>query len=492
MNHTGSQHDVLLGEVTVALAGTQYFEAMLEAGERVHFEREPDNAHDGHAIRVENDDFVQVGYLPRKTAAWLAPLLDRGAVYATGKVATTPEGAYGEPVVRVAVYTGPGSAEFLAGPRDPQTGAEALHRLVVDAYNTMHGWRKPGVIREAAQRLHALSRRDLLPETHLLLALLPGFADSLEAHADVGALNAARGALMGLSIGERRHFRNVTLFPLFVENGHERDYLLLGEALETGMAEVTEISDHGSVPEVLVRNRSGQALLLPEGEIITGAKQNRVINITILVAAHSELVVPVSCVEQGRWSAASAAFRATHYATPRVRARKCQRVWAQAAQAGVFHGDQGEVWEDVACELSSAHVRSRTSSLTDGFEAKQSTFQEYREHLTIPEDAAGVAVVCGNQVASLEFFDSPSAMQHVWPRLSEACFFPFVWDPKASKPASERVVRAFLRKVQDKLEVLTNTRGLGVSVGIHGGKLSGTGLCHDDRLLHLAAFPIDR
>ena len=41
-------------------------------------------------------------------------------------------------------------------------------------------------------------------------------------------------------------------------------------------------------------------LLLPDGEQLVGAKQNRILNMTVLVAAQSEVTIPVSCVEQVR------------------------------------------------------------------------------------------------------------------------------------------------------------------------------------------------
>jgi len=40
-----------------------------------------------------------------------------------------------------------------------------------------------------------------------------------------------------------------------------------------------------------------------------GAKQNRILNMTVLVAAHTEVTIPVSCVERGQ-----SGYRARHSA----------------------------------------------------------------------------------------------------------------------------------------------------------------------------------
>ena len=49
-------------------------------------------------------------------------------------------------------------------------------------------------------------------------------------------------------------------------------------------------------------NPLDEDVLLYDGEELVGAKQNRILNVTVLVGAGATLPIPVSCVEQGRWS----------------------------------------------------------------------------------------------------------------------------------------------------------------------------------------------
>src|SRR5262249_61609992 len=79
-------------------------------------------------------------------------------------------------------------------------------------------------------------------------------------------------------------------------------YLTLDDALESQALKVTEVSEGGNVPTLKVVNTSGAHVFLMAGEQLIGAKQNRVLNTSLMVAPEVELPVPVSCVEQGRWA----------------------------------------------------------------------------------------------------------------------------------------------------------------------------------------------
>ena len=84
---------------------------------------------------------------------------------------------------------------------------------------------------------------------------------------------------------------NLTMIPLLARQPREPkiDYIVLDEAMAAGEVEITEISDEGSVPDLRVINRGAKPVLILDGEELLGAKQNRVVNLTILVPAHAEL-----------------------------------------------------------------------------------------------------------------------------------------------------------------------------------------------------------
>ena len=105
--------------------------------------------------------------------------------------------------------------------------------------------------------------------------------------------------LATLLTGEPVTHGALAVIPLLAPNLDDPDWFTLEEARDR--ARVTEVSEAGSVPFLKVANGADRPLLLLDGEELIGAKQNPVLNTTVLVAAHTEVTIPVSCVEQGRW-----------------------------------------------------------------------------------------------------------------------------------------------------------------------------------------------
>jgi hypothetical protein len=195
-------------------------------------------------------------------------------------------------------------------------------------------------------------------------------------------MDAIIAALDQLEIGSPITAANLTMYPLLLPEESAPGYLTLDEALAAGLASVTEVSESGSVPELLVKNGAAQPVLILDGEELVGAKQNRIVNLTILVAAEQSLHIPVSCVEAGRWARRSREFAAAgraHYATGR--ARKLEQVSCAMRSSGTREADQGDVWQDIDEKSHRMKAGSATHAAAAMYERSQSKLDEFLEHL---------------------------------------------------------------------------------------------------------------
>jgi hypothetical protein len=125
------------------------------------------------------------------------------------------------------------------------------------------------------------------------------------------------GSATALRAGTPQTAGALTLVPLF-HTGHTLDYLLFAPAVARGLVTVAEVGEGGSVPQLLVGNPAPVPILLIEGEIVVGLKQNRTFTASMLVPAETTMLVPVACVEAGRWHRSHAAARSDdHSSRPR-------------------------------------------------------------------------------------------------------------------------------------------------------------------------------
>lgn len=115
--------------------------------------------------------------------------------------------------------------------------------------------------------------------------------------------------LGSFEIGKPVYHELLRLFPLLGDaTPVEEGLSLLEEALEGGTLRIEELDEEGSVSELQVASTGTKPVLILEGDELLGAKQNRTVNSSVLIAADSRIVLPVSCVERGRWSYRSRAF----------------------------------------------------------------------------------------------------------------------------------------------------------------------------------------
>jgi hypothetical protein len=237
---------------------------------------------------------------------------------------------------------------------------------------------------------------------------------------------------------------SISIFPLQAEAESKVDYVLSDEALAAGTVTVEEVGEAGSVPELVVNNQTDSLVLFLEGEELRGAKQNRVLNTSVLVAAKTKIKIPVSCVERGRWRYTSRLFASGgSHGSSKLRHILKQSVLKSVKEGRGHSSDQGEVWKEVDRQRESLGSHSATGAMADTYETYKDRLAEYRERLKYVEGAIGLAVAVGQKIVSVDLFDKPSTCRKVWDRLLTGV----IMDALEAGPAEERVEKTDTEKL---------------------------------------------
>ena len=110
----------LYGTLFTKIVGVQYYRGHATVGEHVVVRREPTNAYDSNAIRVDNVQRDQIGHIPRRVAEKLAGYMDAGDLIVDGTL-----------VGQVGDYDCPVSI-CLFGTSDPAAQEELVNRMKAD------------------------------------------------------------------------------------------------------------------------------------------------------------------------------------------------------------------------------------------------------------------------------------------------------------------------------------------------------------------------
>jgi hypothetical protein len=305
-------------------------------------------------------------------------------------------------------------------------------------------------------------------------------------------LNLIKETINANHIGAESTFQNLTVFPIVVDEMGLPGYLTLDEALAAKTANVTEVSESGAVPELYFQNNGDLPVLLLDGEELVGAKQNRVLNLTILAPANEAIKIPVSCVEQGRWSHTSKGFHLEDRVMfSRGRSNKAASVSRSMASGGSRRSDQSEVWENISSKSARFRVESPTESMSDIYEDRKSSLSEFVEAFSSEEFQVGAIFGIDDAVAGIDLFDAPGTFSKLMPKLIRSYALDAIetlGEEKKTTPKAE---------AERFIKILTSTRieefpavGLGDDVRVKSHMISGGALVNEGRIVHLGAFPL--
>lgn len=299
-----------------------------------------------------------------------------------------------------------------------------------------------------------------------------------------------RDTLTRLVIGPATAYAGLTMFPLVGDAGRRPEYATLDEAIDQGSLEIREVSQAGSVPELTVANKGDRAVFLLDGEELVGAKQNRILNVTILVGAGQKIAVPVSCVEQGRWRWKERHFKsASRSLFSRARAKKMAQVNRSLRSSGSYCSDQGEIWSDVEAKLASLRVPSATASMSDAFEGRSAEIDEYVNALRPAEHQVGAVFAVDGKVVGAELFDSAATFARLMEKLVRSYALDAIeGQARDAKAPVEEVVRKFLEDMKAAAVERFPAVGEGEQLRLESDTLAGAALFADEHIVHVCVL----
>ena len=299
-------------------------------------------------------------------------------------------------------------------------------------------------------------------------------------------------ALQHVTFGSLSEFNRLGVLPLMALEDRAAGYATLDEAMARGWMKITEVTEAGHVPELKVENSGDTAVLIVDGEELIGAKQNRIVNLTMLIPAQNAMVIPVSCVESGRWRHTSREFASS----PRVqyaegRAAKMHNVTASLRSNSSRRSNQGEVWNLIAEKASRLDAPSPTSAMSSMYEVHEGSIDEFVKAFTPGERQVGAVFFINGRVAGLELFDAASTWRAISPKLVRSYAIDAIDRPRTevATPSPESA-KAFCTALASSAGSSFPATGMGDDIRLTGVQVMGAALVAEGRAMHVSGFPL--
>ena len=288
-----------------------------------------------------------------------------------------------------------------------------------------------------------------------------------------------------VQIAEPLVVRGLAVFPVLLSSGQDLrgPWLTLDQAISRGVLVVSEKGSGGSVPTVVVENRSrDEHVFIMGGEVISGGKQTRTVRNDLILAPGQRVDLDVFCVEAHRWSGEKG-FGSAKLLVPQSIQQELRRGTGQAG-----------VWSEVARNNAALKAENATGSLETAINSKhvQDRLAEVRDGIVpkVPEGTVGFIFVHGGRALGAEFFGNEAMARALLPKLIDSYAVDFVilkGEEAGFRPMpkpNDRVAIEFYERVCRAGSQRTKTPGSGAGIRTRSGGLLGDGVGLSDNLVH--------
>lgn len=300
--------------------------------------------------------------------------------------------------------------------------------------------------------------------------------------------------MLSVDLAAPSRYRHLTVYPLVASTDVHLPYALLVDSIEAGTLKVTEVGE-GTVPSLLVTNRADADVLILDGEQLIGARQNRMTNRSMIIPAHAETEIPVSCMEQGRWHFISDEFSPSEQHSPssvRRRVREVESARMAAGASSLQHmlaEAQGEVWASIAEQADALGAASETGALNEVARSREVDLGAALEHFPLQPLQVGLLAFVGGEPIGMDVVGGTNLFARLHTRLLRGYVLDALSARAPEGEATAEAAQRFLTRVHEAERTPAPSVGRG-AYHVLTRTVVGSRLVDGSRVAHLCAFPL--
>lgn len=292
--------------------------------------------------------------------------------------------------------------------------------------------------------------------------------------------------VLSLRFGPVQQYENMAIIPLMTSYPSS-DFLGMREAINSGRLIVSEVSQYGSVSALKAKNKNRSPVLLLCGEEVKGAKQNRLMNTSILLKERAETTIPVSCTEAGRWSMVSRRFDESEaMAGPTIRAKVLISVSNALKQKKEYEASQLAVWESISDLSRRAQYQSRTSAMSDIFASKAKQLYAFLDAFPYLPRQDGIVGFFNGELVGLEVVPRTQVYKQLHQKLVKSyALDALLMRERKPDPPSPIEATNFLSEIAECETEAYKSVGYGWDVRLDIPGFVGSALVYGQQIAHL-------
>lgn len=296
---------------------------------------------------------------------------------------------------------------------------------------------------------------------------------------------------MDIQVLESRIFNSICAVQFRTAEQDTFLYKSSSHAIKKNLIEVKEINEAGSVNDLLVINYSDYYVFFMDGDILKGSKQNRVLNTSVLLRPNSKTVLPVSCVEAGRWRYSTSKFdmEENYVAPSSMRSAKSKQVNDSLKKERFFEAKQNDIWSKVE-DLRTFHkVSSKTSNLSDIFYEKEEDLRSTIKGFKVNDAANGLAVFYNGTLLGIDIFNRRDVYSEYFMKILNGVAMEARYLRKREEIidefTAENMVMDFLRRCEATMKRVYKGVAEGVERRFEMKEYSGFELVYESNVVHV-------